>query len=345
MTILADTRKETLDQRLSHFDLQQREPLSKHTSFQIGGPVDFWIEPRSQEELTQLLEISQEYGQPLYLIGGGNNLLVEDEGLRGIAVHLGNPAFRNVELLKENRIRTGAGADLSQLLTWTAEKGLSGLEFLAGVPGTVGGAVWMNAGRGIKTGYRAQGTACSEQNQEKKKQPLGNIELHHIGETVESVTLMMESGKIKTIAKDEIEFSYRHTNLPSGIILEAIFQLAPGEPDQIRERIRENLKTKIKTQDIYFPSAGCVFKNPSHSKKSSGQLIDETGLKGVRVGQAQISERHANFIINRSNASARDVLTLVHLAQHKVKEEYGIQLELELKVIRSSRRAHGGLVQ
>src|SRR3989338_6844454 len=158
MTILADTRKETLDQRLSHFDLQQREPLSKHTSFQIGGPVDFWIEPRSQEELTQLLEISQEYGQPLYLIGGGNNLLVEDEGLRGIAVHLGNPAFSNVELLKENRIRTGAGADLSQLLTWTAEKGLSGLEFLAGVPGTIGGAVWMNAGRGIKTEDRKQKT-------------------------------------------------------------------------------------------------------------------------------------------------------------------------------------------
>ncbi len=331
--LLINTGKETLKERLNSFDVREREPLAKHTSFQIGGPVDFWIEPRSHEELAELLKISREYGQPLYLIGGGNNMLVEDEGLQGIAVHLANPVFRNVETLEGNRIRAGAGTDLSQLLTWTAEKGLSGLEFLAGVPGTVGGAVWMNAGRGIKTEGK------------KRKVENSNTEMHHMGEVVESVALMQESGKIKTLAKNEIEFGYRHTNLPSGIVLEVILQLTSGDPNQIRERVRENLKTKIKTQDLYFPSAGCVFKNPSNSKKSSGQLIDETGLKGVRVGQAQISERHANFIINRSNASARDVLTLVHLAQHKVKEEYGIQLELELKVIRSSRRAHGGLVQ
>ena len=313
--------------KLSRFDLREKEPLAKHTSFQIGGPVDFWIEPRSHEELAELLRISREYGQPIYLIGGGNNMLVEDEGLRGIAVHLGNPAFRNMELLERNRIRAGGGTDLSQLLACTAEKGLSGLEFLAGVPGTVGGAVWMNAGRGRPTRHPPPTT------------------YHSKGEVVESVTLMQESGKIKSLAKDEIEFGYRHTNLPTGIVLDAILQLTLGDPDQIRERVRENLKTKIKTQDLYFPSAGCVFKNPSGSKKSSGQLIDETGLKGIRVGQAQISQRHANFIINRSNASARDVLTLVRLAQHKVKEEYGVQLELELKVIRSSRRAHGGVVQ
>ncbi len=338
--LLINTGKQTLKERLSSFDVHEQEPLAKHTSFQIGGPVDFWVEPRSHEELAELLKMSREYGQPLYLIGGGNNMLVEDEGLRGIAVHLANPAFRHVEPLEGNRIRAGAGTDLSQLLTGTAEKGLSGLEFLAGVPGTVGGAVWMNAGRGIKT----EGKKRKVENG-KWKMENSNTEMHHMGEIVESVTLMQENGKIKTLAKDEIELGYRHTNLPSGIVLEVILRLTPGDPDQIRERVRENLKTKIKTQDLYFPSAGCVFKNPSHSKKSSGQLIDETGLKGVRVGQAQISERHANFIINRSNASARDVLTLVHLAQHKVKEEYGIQLELELKVIRSSRRAHGGLVQ
>lgn len=333
---------------LSHFDLREKEPLSQHTSFQIGGPVDFWVEPRSQGELAELLKISREYGQLLYLIGGGNNMLVEDEGLRGIAVHLTHPIFRHLETLEGNRIRAGAGADLSQLLTWTAEKGLSGLEFLAGVPGTVGGAVWMNAGRGIKTVARGPWPVARKTDVNHESQVTSHesrVKHHHMGEVVESVTLMLESGKIKTLVKTEIEFGYRHTNLPTGIILEVILQLTRGEPDQIRERIRENLKTKIKTQDLYFPSAGCVFKNPSNSKKSSGQLIDETGLKGVRVGQAQISERHANFIINRSNASTRDVLTLVHLAQHKVKEEYGIQLELELKVIRSSRRAHGGLVQ
>lgn len=334
---------------LSHFDLREKELLSQHTSFQIGGPVDFWVEPRSQEELAELLKISREYGQLLYLIGGGNNMLVEDEGLRGIAVHLTNPIFRHLETLEGNRIRAGAGADLSQLLTWTAEKGLSGLEFLAGVPGMVGGAVWMNAGRWIKTVARRKSYVVSCASQVTSTTGVGEhepqVQNHKMGEVVESVTLMKEDGKVYTMKEEQIEFGYRQTNLPKGIILEAILQLSKGDPDAIREQIRENLKTKIKTQDLYFPSAGCVFKNPSNSKKSSGQLIDETGLKGVRVGQAQISERHANFIINRSNASTRDVLTLVHLAQHKVKEEYGIQLELELKVIRSSRRAHGGLVQ
>ncbi len=333
MNSTADTRKETLKERLKKFDVREDESLSKHISFQTGGPVDFWVQPNSIDEIAELLNISKEFGQPVYLIGGGNNMLIEDDGLRGIAVHLANPAFRNLETLSESRIRAGAGADLGQLLTWTAEKGLSGLEFLAGIPGTVGGAIWMNAGRGIKT------------ENGKWKMGSSNTEMRHMGEVVGSVTLMQESGKIKTLAKNEIEFGYRHTNLPSGIVLEVILQLIPGDPDQIRERVRENLKTKIKTQDLYFPSAGCVFKNPAKGKKTAGQLIDETGLKGIRVGQAQISERHANFIINRSSASARDILTLVRLAQHKVREEYGIQLELELKIIRSSRRSHGGLVQ
>jgi UDP-N-acetylenolpyruvoylglucosamine reductase len=224
--LLINTTNETFKERLSHFDFRAKEPLSQHTSFQIGGPVDFWVEPRSYEELAELLKISREYGQPLYLIGGGNNMLVEDEGLRGIAVHLTHPVFRHMESLEGNRIRTGAGTDLSQLLAWTAEKGSSGLEFLAGVPGTVGGAVWMNAGRGIKTVTRCPlpvtrdplpvtrdplpVTRKTDVNHESRvTSHESRIKHHHMGEVVESVTLMEESGKIKNIHKNEIEFSYR----------------------------------------------------------------------------------------------------------------------------------------
>ena len=340
MSLQTEFSKKTLAEHLSHFDIRVQEVLAKHTSFQIGGSVDFWVEPRSQTELIELLNLSREFGQPLYLIGGGNNILVEDEGLRGIAVHLGNPVFREVELLTENKIRAGAGTDLGQLLSWSAGRGLSGLEFLAGIPGTMGGAIWMNAGRGIQN---TEGGRQKAEGREQKTE--GGEEVHHIGELVESVTLMDENGKIRTVSKDEIEFGYRHTNLPCGIILSALLSLGAGDPEQIREQIRQNVKTKIKTQDLYFPSAGCIFKNPTHSKKSSGQLIDEIGLKGVRIGQAQISEKHANFIINRNSATCKEVLTLIRLIQHMVREEYDLQLELELRIIGSSRRSHGGVVQ
>ena len=318
---------------LNGFEARFNEPLSSHTSFNIGGMADFWIEPRSIEELKRLLEISNDIGQVLYLIGGGNNILVEDEGLRGIAIHLGDPFFRRIECLGEDQIRVGSGADLSQLLSWTAEEGLSGLEFLAGIPGTLGGAIWMNAGRGIKV------------TEGRKRNDRESVIPHHIGDLVESVTLMRENGKIQIVGKEEIEFGYRETHLPNGIILEAVLQLCKGDPSAIREQIRENLKTKIKTQDLYFPSAGCVFKNPLGGKRFSGELIEQVGLKGVRIGGAQVSERHANFIINRGSAKSEDVLRLIRLVQHRVKEEHGIGLELELKVFRSHRRAHGGVVQ
>ena len=339
--------EETISQCLSQFECRQREVLSRHTSFQIGGAIDFWVEPRSEEELTQLLKISEDFNQSLYLIGGGNNILAEDEEIRGIAVHLGNPSFRQIELLTCDQIRAGAGTDLSQLISWCADKGLSGLEFLAGIPGTIGGGIWMNAGRGWNIRIPEKSPRAREpvKNAESSIPSTAWGSRSHMGEVVESVRLMDENGKIRTLTKNEIEFSYRQTNLPKGIILSAVLQLRAGDSERIREQIRENLKTKIKTQDLYFPSAGCIFKNPANPKKSSGQLIDEVGLRGVRVGQAQFSERHANFIINRANASAGDVLTLIRLAQHKVKEEYGIQLELELKIFRSNRRSHGGVVQ
>lgn len=284
------------------------EILSAHTSFRIGGPAALWAEPKDVKELKKTVLFAKNNGIPLFVMGGGSNVLVSDEGFNGIVVHLGSAAFKKVSV-KGTTLRVGAGYSTPGLVRLSCNRGLSGLESLVGIPGTVGGAVFMNAGGWSSPLYK------------------------NIGDYIISLKVMDYSGNIKILSKDEIEFGYRKSNLSGRIVIEATLRLGREESSVLTSQCSKFLKMKKEKQVLDIPSAGCVFKNPKDFQFTTGQMIDMLGLKGRRVGGAQISEKHANFIINRSNATSRDVLRLVDIISEKVKDSYNIPLELEIKVI------------
>lgn len=265
----------------------------------VGGPARVLVCPRSPAELRKALHICRQQSLPIYVMGGGSNILVRDEGIQAAVFRLPLPrtgAFRR----QGPRIRAAAGFPLPRLVRRAAELGLSGLEGLAGVPGTLGGAIACNAG----TRYR------------------------QIGELVEQVTVMTREGEEKVLDKNELEFSYRASNLQGEIVLEARLKLAPGNAYRIQRRFARMLEEKCLSQPVGDRSAGCVFKNPPGH--AAGELIEKAGLKGKVAGGAQISTRHANFIVNTGNASAGDVLALIDLARERVRQAFGIKLELEI---------------
>ena len=284
------------------------ERLGRHTSFRIGGPAAIWAVPRDVKELKRIVIFAGKNRMPTFVMGGGTNVLARDEGFNGIVIHLGSSAFKKIRI-SGTTIRIGSGYSVPALVRLCCSEGLSGLESLTGIPGTVGGAVFMNAGGWSSPLYK------------------------NIGDYVSSLKVMDSKGNIKTLKKEALSFGYRSSNLSAYIILEADLKLGKDESLALKSRCSKFLKMKRDKQVLDMPSAGCVFKNPKDSQFTTGQMIDMLGLKGRVMGGAQVSEKHANFIINRGQASCEDVLKLIDMIRKKVMDNYNIPLELEIKVI------------
>jgi len=276
-----------------------KEPLKNHTTFKIGGRAEFFAEPYDIEDLKLLLKRIKQYKMPFYILGAGSNVLVSDKGLKGVVIHLNSPCFKKLSY-KGNLFEAGGAVMLRQLVARAQKYGLCGVEFLAGIPGTIGGALVMNAG----------------------------IPEKNISDLVEEITVMDYNGNIKRLSKKNLKFGYRVSNLSRYIILNTRIRLVGKNKKAIQQCINEYLKKRRLTQDLAWPSAGCVFKNPK--RNSAGRLIDCCGLKGKTMGQARISSKHANFIVNIKNARARDVAKLMSLARKKVRDKFGITLEPEI---------------
>lgn len=281
--------------------IKRKEPLFRHTTFKIGGPAEYFVRPEDKEDLKFLITSLKRYKIPFFMIGQGSNLLVSDKGVRGAAIKLDSTFFRTISFRK-NRLEAGSGAALGKLIVESASRGFSGLEFLAGIPGTLGGALVMNAGA---WGYSIAGV-------------------------VESVTVMDRRGLTRTLNKKEINFKYRSSGLDTYIVLSAVLRLKDAKRIKIRQAIGNYIKQRRLAQDLSKPNAGCIFKNPGTD--SAGKLIDRAGLKNRAVGGAVVSAKHANFILNRKNASYRDVLKLMGLIRKEVKAKYNVMLEPEIKI-------------
>lgn len=280
-------------------------PMSRFTVAGVGGEVDALCRVSHMEELEELVVFLSEQHISYLPLGRGSNVLVADGGFRGVAIVLEGKLSR-VEGLEDStdKVKAGAGLALGKLLDFCKGRGLGGLEFLAGIPGTVGGAIAMNAGA----------FGCE------------------LGGLIEEVKVLMPSGESRIIDAAELEFSYRSLALPKGaIITMAIMRLRPEEPARIARRMSQNLRSRRERQPVGYPSCGSVFKNPLGD--FAGRLIEESGLKGRKAGGAMISPKHANFIVNTGGARARDFLRLMELAQRTVKERTGIELEPEIRVI------------
>ncbi|HID95456.1 MAG TPA: UDP-N-acetylmuramate dehydrogenase [Candidatus Latescibacteria bacterium] len=279
------------------------EPLSRHTSFGIGGPCDAFIYPADLEDLQKVLALCKEQEVPVFVIGNGTNLLVGDGGIRGAVLKLSQACFQ-IESSGE-LVSVGAGVGLARFLWWCARQGLGGMEFASGIPGSVGGAIRGNAGT-------LKGEISDRVMQ------------------VEGIDL--ESGESLCLNGDKVGFAYRKTDLPSSfIITKATFQLYRDSLENVKLRMDEYFLIRKRSQPLDERSAGCIFRNPEGS--SAGQLIDEAGCKGMSRGGAVVSSLHANFIINRGGATASDVLMLIKDVKKRVRDRTGVNLELEIEVI------------
>ena len=280
------------------------EPLAKHTTFGIGGPADCMVFPETREELSKLLKYAYQKKISAIFIGSGSNILVWDKGFDGIVISL-KKSFKNLTIKQNSQIIVEAGVMLGTMVKQAMAAEIGGLESLIGVPGTVGGALIMNAGA-----FGSEISKCFE----------------------EAKTMTIE-GDTKSYKKGEIEFSYRHSTFPKNeILLEATFQCKRGKPAEILKDRKVASDGRKSNQPLKFRSAGSIFKNPSDSL-AAGYLIDKTGLKGTERGGAAISEKHANFIVNMGDATAADVLYLIKLAKKYVAKKFHINLELEVKLI------------
>ena len=276
------------------------EPLAKHTHFGIGGEANAYVEVSTIDDLATLTHFHREWKVPVAIIGKGSNLLVSDKGFNGISIRLiGELANLDIE---GNIVTVGAGQSLPRLSKMMSKTGLSGVEFALGIPGSVGGALIMNAG--------AWGSS--------------------FGDVVTDVTVMKDTGEIIKLTHDEAQFEYRHSGLEAYFcVISATLKLQPGDVDAITTHMNTLFKQKIETQPFVEENAGCMFKNPPGD--SAGRLIDISGLKGHRIGGAEVSTVHGNFILNLDNATANDVLDLVAYIQKHVQEKTGISLQTEVK--------------
>lgn len=291
-----------------------REPMSKHTSMRVGGLADVFFKPADIEDLKNIYRIAHEENIPLTLIGAGSNTLVKDGGIRGFVVTppitLNECTFRNVSN-EAGEIEIGANVKITRAVHFAKENFLTGLEEWVGIPGSIGGAILMNAG--------AHGLEAKD--------------------VIREITVLDKDGQILTYPCEKLDFEYRKLKLPkTTMILSGVFRLNKASGEDIVQKIEKFQKWRVEKQPLNYPNLGSVFKNPQPLKKgevavSAGKLIEEAGLKNVRVGGARISEKHANFIINEENAKARDVLVLINLVKDKIKESTGIVLETEVKII------------
>ncbi len=283
-------------------DITRRdEPLAPHTWLKTGGRAQYLITPRTPDELVEVIRTCHQTQVPARVLGGGSNLLVGDEGVRGVVLRLSDPDFAKVTV-EGTTLTAGAGAPLSHVIAQSVKAGLAGLDTLVGIPGTIGGALHGNAGG--KSG--------------------------DIGQHVRSVRVVTIAGESFVRGEDELEFAYRSSSLNELIILDARFELHPEDPDEITRRMRKLWIMKKATQPLTFQSAGCIFKNPRGM--SAGWLIDQAGLKGTKIGEAEFSDRHANFIVTHPGATSKDVLQLIDLARSRVAGQFGVDLELEIQI-------------
>lgn len=281
--------------------LRRDEPLAPLTWLKVGGPAQYFLTPRSREELSQILATCHASQIPVRVLGSGSNLLVRDEGVPGAVIRLSEPAFTGVTV-EGTTCTAGAGALLSHVISESVRAGLAGFETLAGIPGTIGGAVFGNAG-----GRHGE-----------------------IANLVTSVTAMDFQGREVVRTGDELNFSYRSSDFTDLVILSVTFTLQVGQPDDITDRLRKIWITKKASQPLSSQSVGCIFKNPRGS--SAGELIEKAGMKGTRVGGAEVSDRHANFIVATDGATSDDVLRLMDLVKSKVSGQFGVHLEPEVKI-------------
>ena len=276
-------------------------PLAKHTWYGLGGPADYFIRPETVEQLEEAARRCNENNIPIYVMGFGSNLLIKDNGLRAAVIKLETEQFTQTQFDGE-QLTAWAGAELGKLVLTCVQKGLSGIEALIGIPGSIGGAVKMNAG--------------------------GNF--GDIGAVVETVTLMDTQGNVFEKSKPELVFDYRRTNIAAKFILNAQLKLVTGDPEQIMRTVKEMWIYKKNTQPLNTKNTGCIFKNPRGV--SAGALIDRAGLKGLQIGGATVSEKHANFIIAEKGCQSRDVARLIDAIKQRVKEKFDIDLELEIEI-------------
>jgi UDP-N-acetylmuramate dehydrogenase len=281
--------------------VRRDEPLAGRLWYKLGGTARYFFAPESVEELQAVWRQARAAGVPVRVLGGGANTLVRDTGFDGLVLRLDAPAFTAVRW-DGPRVVAGAGVDLLQLTRDSVQAGLSGLEALAGVPGTVGGATVMNAGG----------------------------KFGEFADVVESATLLDETGAIIELSRDQLGFGYRRSAVGGRVVLAVTLRLVPAAVDVVRERFQEIWRIKTATQPFAAHSAGCVFRNPP--QEPAGKLIDRLGLKGTRCGQARVSERHGNFIVADDGARAEDVLTLAEQVRATVRQRTGIALELEIDV-------------
>ena len=275
-------------------------PLKEYTSFRIGGPADVLVEPADVDDVARLVRQTKAQKLPLFVVGC-TNLLIRDMGIRGVVVHLGK--LRAIREEAGSVLYAEGGVGMPTLIGYAIRHSLAGLEWAAGIPGTVAGCVVMNAG----------------------------TRLGEMKDSVKAVRLVNRKGDILDIPASEIPFAYRRATLPAGIVVGVWLQLKAGVRAEVEKVVKDYLHYRRDTQPLTLPSAGCVFKNPS--KDSAGRVIDLAGLKGAQVGDAQVSDKHANFIVNQGQASARDVLALIRKVRAAVAKKTGVKLELELKVV------------
>lgn len=296
------------------------EPFSEHTTLKVGGIADIWFEPHNLRSLKKVLTSCRKKGIPFLVIGNGSNLLVKDSGVRAVVIHLNSPYFKRISL-NNSGLTVGCAVSLKKMVNVTLGKGLGGCEFLAGIPGTIGGALITNAG--VRDLFcRNERRYCSIA---KKRRQCS------IGSIVEEVEVIDREGKLRIIKRKDIRFGYRHSSLEEFIILKAKIKLERKGKGEMKSAIDRFMKYKITSQELVKPSAGSIFKNPPGA--SAGKLIESCGLKGFRIGDAQVSAKHANFIINIDKAQSRDILALIKLVQDRVRARYDIKLKLEIRIV------------
>jgi UDP-N-acetylmuramate dehydrogenase len=281
--------------------MRQDEPLAMHTWFQLGGPAEYFAEPETIDDLIELIRRCAENEIPARVLGRGSNLLVADEGVPGLVIFLSSPEFRKITV-SGSSITAGGGARLGRIVTTAAHRGLAGLEGLVAIPGTLGGALHGNAG--------TQNT--------------------DIGQWTAGATVITAAGETIQRDRDDMSFGYRHSSLDELVILDASFQLEEDDPKELSKRLQKQWILRKAAQPMGHQCAGCVFKNPRGMR--AGELIEQAGLKGTRIGGAIINDRHANFIVAEPECTSGDVLRLIDLVRTQVADRLGVDLEVELDI-------------
>jgi UDP-N-acetylmuramate dehydrogenase len=287
-------------QKILHGNIAVDEPMSKHTWMKVGGPADFYIEPIDKQDLITIVNYFQEHQYTWLILGRGSNVLVSDEGIRGAVINV-EQALSKI-FIEHALVFAEAGVRLTKFVDFCIQNELAGVEMLAGIPGTIGGAVAMNAG--------AHHSEISD----------------HLVEVE-----VIRNGKARQVSKEQGQFSYRQSGFTSDVVLSASFMLHHGDKEQLSAKRREFILRRNDTQPLEYPNLGSMFKNPPNT--FAAKLIEQAGLKGKRVGDAQISEKHANFMVNLEHANAEDILKLIDLVKRTVLQNSGVQLELEVKMV------------